>query len=209
MKKFISLGSWCHPAMNLKYLGLRNESFPFDWILTKDEKVFYYVNDLINTNFKHFITNLTYNENKHVISKNYDFTDFRHHDLIKNISIGRDRNEKNLKEMYIRRVKRFMNNISDKNNNIIFLCIIHHRYLYNKDLWNDMKKFDNNINIKCSYKVLVYVYEDNNDFKFEIPKELSGLKHFIFDKYIRNQKICRIYGNKNDFKKLLTKNKLI
>ena len=33
MYMYISLGPTCHPAGNLKSLNLRNQAFPFDWLL--------------------------------------------------------------------------------------------------------------------------------------------------------------------------------
>ncbi len=46
--KVISLGCFCSPALWIKELGLRNCSYPLDWILTPDLRR---TNDLIENNF--------------------------------------------------------------------------------------------------------------------------------------------------------------
>jgi len=80
---FISLGPNCNLAGNLKCLNLRKQSLPFDWLLCNKVRIFEYVNSLINTNFSNFTTNLIYNYRGKVISTEYDYVEFFHHDLIK------------------------------------------------------------------------------------------------------------------------------
>jgi hypothetical protein len=213
---FISIGPNCHPAWNLKMLGLRSISLPFDWLLTNKYRVFEYTNDLINSNFKNFTKNLTYNHRGKVISKNYNFVEFFHYDLIKNTNLNRpEDNNKNLLEMMTRRANRFMNIISNKNNEVVFLCMLHHTNIIkegninNEYLYKDMLNFDINNNIKCNFRVLVYLYNDNDDYELIIPDDLSNLKHFIFDKYIKNNNASSIYGDLKDFEFMLKKNKLI
>ena len=75
--------------------------------------------------------------------------------------------------------------------------------------YQDMINFDTNSNIKCNFKVLVYFYNDNEDYNLIIPNELDNLKNFRFDKYIRNQTVCTVYGDHIDFKQLLEKHKLL
>lgn len=216
---FIPLGHNCHPTGNLIKLNLRKQSFPFDWLLCDGERRFEYINNLINTNFSNFTANLVYNERGKVISKHYEYVEFYHHDLIKNVSDIRDngifeKSETLIQAMH-RRGKRFMDIISNESNEIVFLYILHHTKLIkdgsinNNKLYQDMVHFDTNLNIKCRFKVLVYLYNDNEDYDLIIPHELYNLKHFIFDKYIRNKNICKIYGDYKDFVQLLIKNKLL
>ena len=61
----------------------------------------------------------------------------------------------------------------------------------NGKLYQDMLNFDNNLNIKCKFKVLVYFVNDDKDYNLFIPYELNNLKNFIFDKYIRNTSVCK------------------
>jgi len=58
-EKFISLGSFCSPALWIKELGLRNSAYPLDWILTPDLRR---TNDLIENNFIDFL------EIKHLVA---------------------------------------------------------------------------------------------------------------------------------------------
>lgn len=208
---FISIGPNCHPAGNLRFLKLRNISLPFDWLSIEKARVFEYINDLIGTNFLNFTHDLSYNVRGKVVSKHYDYVEFFHYDLIANEHINRVEDEgKNLIEMMNRRGQRFMEIISDKNSDVNFVCMLHYTIINgNNNLYNDMKKFDDNVNIKCKYKILVYLYNDNDDFELIIPNELLLLKHFIFDKYIKDQKVSSIYGNKKDFEKMLKRNKLL
>lgn len=216
---FISLGPNCHPAGNLNYLNLRKQSLPFDWLLCSDVRIFEYINDLINTFFSNFTTNLIYNHRKKVISKNYDYVEFFHHDLLKNVSDRTEdkveENKEPLIEVMNKRAKRFMDIISNETNEVVFLCMLHHTKLIkdkkinDRKLYEDMINFDTNLNIKCNFKVLVYLYNDNEDYNLILPDEFDNLNNFIFDKYIRNQTVNRIYGDVKDFKQLLEKNAFI
>ena len=212
---FISLGPDCHPSGNLKKLNLRKQSLPFDWLLCNGNRRFEYVNNLINTNFSNFTTNLIYNHRGKVISKDYDYVEFFHHDLLKNVSDSVEETKEPLIEVMNKRGKRFMDIISNENNEVVFLCGLHHSKLIkdglinNQKLYQDMINFDTNLNIKCNFKVLVYLYNDNEDYNLTLPDELENLNNFIFDKYIRNQNVCRVYGDVKDFKQLLEKNKLL
>jgi len=114
-----------------------------------------------------------------------------------------------------KRGKRFMDIISNENDEVIFLCMLHHTNLIkgglinNHKLYQDMINFDTNLNIKCNFRVLVYLYNDNEDYNLILPDKLENLNNFIFDKYIRNQTVSRVYGDIRDFKQLLEKNKLL
>lgn len=46
----------------------------------------------------------------------------------------------------------------------------------------------------------------NTNYNLVLPEELYKFKHFKFDKYIRNQSKCKVYGNPQDFKQLLSRN---
>ena len=101
----------------MKILNLRKQSLPFDWLLCNEFRVFEYVNNLINTNFSNFTTNLIYNHREKVISKDYEYVEFFHYDLIKNFTIGRPEDDnKNLVDVMNKRGKRFMDIISNENN---------------------------------------------------------------------------------------------
>lgn len=211
---FISIGPNCHPAGNLRKLKMRNQSLPFDWLLCENHRIFEYINDLINTNFSKFTTNLIYNHRNKVISTNYDYVEFFHHDLLKNTCDGMEQNVKKENEVSLidimnKRAKRFMDIISNEKNKVYFVCMLNHTNLIkdgliiNNDLYEDMINFDNNLNIKCNFKVLVYLSNDNVDYNLILPDKLKNVKNFIFCKYIRNQKKCKVFGHIKDFKRLL------
>ncbi|MCI6444409.1 MAG: papain-like cysteine peptidase, partial [Clostridia bacterium] len=49
---FISIGYFCSVASELERMGLRHESFPFDWLITENFEI---VLDLIKNNFDRFL----------------------------------------------------------------------------------------------------------------------------------------------------------
>jgi hypothetical protein len=213
---FISIGHSCHPAGNLQALGLRKESLPFDWLLISQPNSFRYINDLINTRFQNFTKDLIYNHRQKVVSSHYDYVEFFHHDLINNTTLNRpDDDNKNLVEIMNRRANRFMDIITNTENEIVFLCLLNHTKLFindqiNNTLYEDMLNFDNNTNIKCSYKVLVYLSSDEEgDYELNLPNEFLKLTHFIFEKHIINRTVNKIYGCKNDFEIMLNKYKFL
>ena len=201
---YISIGPNCHPAGILRLLKLRTVSMPFDWMLIEEEKVFEYINIMINTNFCNFTENLKYNNNKKVVSNFFEYAQFFHFDLIQNKcdKIAKC-NDKNLMTTMKNRANRFMTVINNLDNEVFFLCMLHHTNIYNEKLFNNMIEFDNNKNIKCKFKVLVYFYNDNDDFILNVPEKFQNLKHFFIKKFIRNKSIHKIYGSKSDFLLLL------
>ena len=193
----IPIGHSCHAAGNLNKLGLRKESFPFDWLLIPGPKVFEYINDLINTRFQNFTKDLTYNHRQKVVSLHYDYVEFFHHDLIKNKTLNRpEDNEKDLVELMNNRGKRFINIIENKENEVVFLCMLKYKHIFikgenNNTLYEDMLKFDNNTNINCHYKVLLYFFNDE-DYEMKLPPEFENLKHFIFEIYMVVKKTLKL-----------------
>jgi len=169
---FMPLGPDCNASGWLIKLNLRNESLPFDFLLTEPTyKGINYVTNVIDKDFTNYLENLTYNHQNKVISKNYPNTKFWHHDLItnkqkivKSIKIDHLNMEEPLIEKFKRRGKRFLNNM--KNDNTIFLFYINYTdFMYNKnDILNDINKFFNVIDKKTSKKyslcVILYVNTD-------------------------------------------------
>lgn len=213
---FIPIGPHCHPAGNLVRLGLRHEALPFDWLLILQyDRVFEYVNTLIDTEFRHFIEDLVYNTRNKVVSTTYDYVEFFHHDLIKNTTLNRPEDDgKHLLATMNRRGVRFMDIIRNTDTEVMFLCMLSYTDLLtnetlNTKLYKDMMCVDSNPNIACKFKVLVYLYTDNEDCETVLPKELSTLKHFIFEHYTFNRTANSIYGSPNDFETMLKKQNLI
>lgn len=49
---FISLGSWCDVAINLRDTGMRKAAFPFDWVASVDCEKFL---EILSTDFQYFL----------------------------------------------------------------------------------------------------------------------------------------------------------
>ena len=215
---FISIGSFCHPAANLKMLGLRQYSFPFDWLYMHNQGGFRYINHLIETNFIHFTEKPVYNQRHKVISSYYPEVEFYHQDLIKNEVLPDEFTNKgritykyheNLIDTMKRRATRFMEFITNREENIIFVCTLQYSAtLSDTHIYNDMLQFDKNKKIQCKYKVLVLLYHDT-EFDYKLPEKYLELEHFIFKKYIRNWSVHPTFGDSKDFQKILLDANLI
>lgn len=214
---FISIGHFCHPAANLKMLGLREYSFPFDWLYMHNECAFRYVNHLIETDFIHFTEKPVYNFKQKVVSSFYPDVEFYHQDLITNIVLPDEYSiqkqpsftyHENLVDTMMRRARRFMNFISNKEENIVFICTIRYcTFIKNTKIYHEMLQFIKNKKIQCKYKVLVLLYE-NIDFDYKLPDKYLQLDKFIFQKYVRDCSKHKTYGNPEDFHKILLNNNL-
>ncbi len=99
--KFISLGENCSTAWYLKQLGLKNESFPFDWIFTSPEIVL----DCINDRFKKYLDkSLIKPKNNHTSAGH----DYYHSNFFAHRNPLRSEEDYNY---YERSCQRFLNNI--------------------------------------------------------------------------------------------------
>jgi hypothetical protein len=79
--------------------------------------------------------------------------------------------------------------------------MLHHTDLIKEKLYEDMLNFDINKNIKCNFKVLVYLYNDNEDYNLLIPNEfqiwnilflISILEINLFLKFLVIKKILNV-----------------
>ena len=196
---YISLGYNCHMAGALNELNLRKEAFPFDFLLSKPERGLDYVSLLIQNNFEDFLENLQYNSNSKVISKNYPYVEFYHHDLLKNkqklvksLKIDHKNMEEPLINKFRRRANRFMNLILNDKIKILFFYIINIEYITNensfKNIINSTNKFFETMDkiSKCNYKLIIFVKVDNNFYLIEntldeINKKFNNL--IIFEPF--------------------------
>lgn len=81
----ISLGHNCTPAYHIQMLGLRTHALPFDSLLLTPYCALNDVADLIETNFQYFLSDLSYNQDGHVVPGKHPHVRFFHHDPIKNL----------------------------------------------------------------------------------------------------------------------------
>ena len=112
-EKFISLGSFCSPALWIKELGLRDCSYPLDWVLTPSLPL---TNDLIENNFidfleiRHLIVWDKFKDKDKVNSKVVNIQNEKYnirfvHDFSKDSGVDSQLFE--VKSKYDRRIKRF------------------------------------------------------------------------------------------------------
>ena len=106
-KKFnqiISLGHFCSVALEMERIGLRNDSYPFDWLITSD---FDKVLDLIENRFDVFLdkSDLEQEEDKnHYLSRRNNlhfYHDFKYND------VPFDQQFESVERKYQRRIDRF------------------------------------------------------------------------------------------------------
>lgn len=140
---FISLGNNCSVAYHLQNLGLRTNSFPFDWCKVNIKQL----NKVLKNNFKDFSDIkihkyslkhsylFEHNKGSYIVKNSYNIT-FAH-ELLTN---SKNDIEK-LKYKLNNRVKRFLNN---KDNNIIFIIFdIYNQSEYLLELIKHLQQYFN------------------------------------------------------------------
>lgn len=217
---FVSLGYFCSVALELDRIGLRQESFPFDWLITES---FELVMSLIKTNFNCFLLkeNLYQESN---ISPNYYYDNtckiHFYHDF--NSVDTLDNQYDKIKEKYDKRIERFYNRIKSPT---IFI-----RYCCNKDEIEYIQ--ENRINIELFLKSfnsenkIIYITNIKNiglDWVFYVEKDKhDGVARKFFKKmpqleaFLRNSTLLtkeQILKNKkryerNIFKRYIRKVKI-
>ncbi len=205
----ISLGHNCIPAHYLGFFGLRAQSLPFDWLLSPSHLSIDYAIELIDTNFKYFLSNLQYDHQGIVFSGKYPDVKFWHHDLLKNESnIGNhlENSEANQILAFERRTKRFIDIISSKN--VFFINVFQNRQGRLKDevtfFWNSVDRFTQLLKRrKITFQLLIVIYDDV-DFDLDEtvkPKCLDNNIHIR--KFVRNTSINPYFGCEKTFGKIL------
>lgn len=108
-KHYISLGYFCSVALELERFGLRDASYPFDWIISDIKSVF----ECIENNFDNIfdINLLSQSQNEHKNYKNIKYGFYFFHDFNKYIPLSSQLDV--VKEKYNRRIKRFYNAIKE------------------------------------------------------------------------------------------------
>ncbi len=105
---YISLGYFCSVALDLERMGLRNESSPFDWVVSDFEGVITAIRehfaDFLNYNY------LAQNEKSHGIYKNTKYNITFHHDFDKYKALTRQIDA--VQKKYARRIERFYKTIT-------------------------------------------------------------------------------------------------
>lgn len=97
---FVSLGSWCNVALNLRKNGMRKSAFPFDWVASVDCEKFL---EIFTTDFEYFLDeDYLFVKDSHFFNSYYHL-EFPHDqvlsDPVEDLEI--------FKEKYTRRINRF------------------------------------------------------------------------------------------------------
>ena len=178
MKKYISLGTNCSVAYQLRKLGLREEAYPFDWCSTNYKNLL----EVLKNDFKDYekVSIKKFSDN-HILFKNEDVFDekvdkkgtyiFKNgygitfaHELIEE----NDENIDKFKETINRRIKRFR----ELDGNIVFIRIEINDKIFN---YNELieildKKFLN-------YKIIILgniEYEKTSNGNIDYEKTSNG-----------------------------------
>ncbi len=179
----ISLGHDCSPAAALRYHGLREQAFPFDWNITPNEALY----DIIADDFSHFLekNNLVIREDKTaVIDACYgmtfihDFPTINSTDVLDNngdvvqAEIREDFCDflEPVREKYMRRIERFREIL--KGDNPVFFFIAHHT---SKQQAIDIQTLIHSKYPKLNFTLVVcgHAYEMGEDW------EIEGIKNFV------------------------------
>lgn len=149
-KHFVSLGANCYVAQDLKSLGLRNCSYPFDWLFTDDFSgvISAIENDYIDVLsydvlYQHQDHRARYYNDKYCFSFFHDFSKYQ--SLKKQIS--------SVQTKYNRRISRFKKDICEPT--------VFFRYIISKKdvefITDNYEKIDSLIKSFCSSNKIIYI----------------------------------------------------
>ncbi len=178
MKKYtnyISLGYFCLVAQDLEKMGLRNQSFPFDWAISYFPNVI----DVIDKEFTGFMNydHLSQNVSNraHYHEDVYHFYSFHYFDKYKSL----DSQYESVKNKYDRRIERFLQSIKQPT---LFL-----RYISSEEVDADGKSVE-----------LKWI-EDNYDYTISVLKRFNKDNDIVFigDETVKSEKI-RIFEVQRD-----------
>jgi hypothetical protein len=195
----IPIGCDCHPAYTLNALGIRKESFPFDWLNVDPIKGLSYVTDNIKSSFEFYLKDLHLNEDNNVVAKKYPFAEFLHEkDLI-------DNREDRLKMQ--RRVDRFKDYFD--NRTVWFLYNITSESLENEEkltlFMHSVMEFMQTIKPQDQLFMYIRYDESLNENAIICNKLISALekiKNVKLTQYIRYRETQGIWGDEKYYFKL-------
>lgn len=145
---FVSLGSMCDPAHQLKFCDLRKAAFPFDWIISFDGEALI---SILDNDFKGFLSDeyfVPYGPAGHLAQTLYHL-EFLHEG---DFNIAYENNLKVLKEKYQRRIDRFRS-LRTYPGKVIF---IRSAYKYSTTDPHRFYKFEENLEISEEFTLKLY-----------------------------------------------------
>lgn len=166
---YISLGYFCSVASELECLGLRNESSPFDWLISDFEGVI----KAIQNNFDNFLDYdyLLQNRQNHSFYLNTKYSVQFYHDFSPYIPLNEQLSL--VKEKYCRRIKRFYESISEPT---LFV-----RYISDEQLVNGFSK--ELLWIEENYEDIIALlksFNEDNEILFIANEGLQSSKFEIY-----------------------------
>ena len=185
-KNYNSLGYYCGVAEDLEKMGLRNRSFPFDWLISNFENVI----DAIDKEFNGFMDyeNLSQdlNARHHYRDDKYQFYFF--HDFSPYVKL--DKQYSDVRNKYYRRINRFLKTIKEPT---LFVHYISAEKLDKNNKSVELKWIENNYG-----RILAVLkrYNPKNDIVF------------IGDETLNSEKI-KIYNVKKDEKDIVSRHPII
>lgn len=208
-KHFISLGSFCSVASDLEYLGFRDCSSPFDWVISN----WIAVEKLMDNHFKDFLDYNTleqnseirkYYKNKYNIHFFHDFDKYT--PLRKQLKFVQNKYNKRIENFYKNIIEPtlFIRYISDKNEleylEKNYFNILEKFQKYNKE--NEIIFIANNDLISKSLNIY-YVEKDDNDNVARRPflKNKDLYNFFLSLNYPDREKNLKILYAKEEKKK--------
>ena len=167
---YISLGYFCSVAMELERMGLRNESSPFDWVISDFEGVI----TVIENHFKDFLNydDLSQNKNSREVYKNTKYNIRFYHDFDKYISLNEQLPM--VQEKYTRRIERFYRVIESPT---LFI-----RYISDREC--DEEKSKELIWIENNYDKIISLiksFNKDNDILFIANEGVTSDKFLIYN----------------------------
>jgi hypothetical protein len=197
----IPIGCDCHPTWMLNKLHIRNQSLPFDWLLTDSLQGLHYVADNLLNDFKFYQANTYKNIRNNVAAEKYPFSEFVHEgDLIEN-----QRTQKKMQ----RRVERFKSLF--KENKTIFIHNVISLGIKSDD---DVSYFLNSVNeflaqIKPADTLHLYIrydesFDENKAYCDALFDKLKRIKRVHAAKYIRYLEKDGIWGSEMEYPQLMS-----
>jgi len=193
-KHFISLGSFCSVAGELERFGLRDASYPFDWLVSDFKNVI----NLINNKFYDFLNEKRLKQNTTLRSvfadeliKMYFFHDFNKYEPL-------EKQMPKVREKYERRINRFYEAIKEPT--------LFFRYIYHKKDAGEAELLWIEDNIDCILRFFKSFNADS-DIIFIANEGFTSNKIKIYNVPIdTGDVVCRSFGDHNVELKYLLEN---
>lgn len=178
MKKFkqiIPLGFGCMVAQDLEKIGLRDQSYPFDWVISNFKDVVRIIDNRFDSIFQEVEQDATHNNVYHDRQTGLD----HYHDFFPDQSIEEQINA--VRKKYARRIERFYENIQAPT---IFI-----RFVRNLDDWKYIKENE------ASITALLKGFNQENVCVYVLAKDLQD-DSIATNVYITEDKTHPILGCK-------------